>query len=106
MLRIRPRRSPILSMKHADPAALDRLEPLLARLRRHDGLKEKSRGVFYRGGRAFLHFHEHGDGELHADLRLTGDDFDRFEITTAAQRSRFLARVAKALGDGKQPRGR
>ena len=92
-------------MKHAGPAALDRLEPLLAQLRRRDGLKEKSRGVFYLSGRAFLHFHEHGDGELHADIRMKGDDFDRIEVTTPAQRTRVLALVAKALGDGK-PTGR
>ncbi len=47
-------------MKHAGPKALDRLEPLLERLRRHGGLKEKSRGCFYLGGKGFLHFHEHG----------------------------------------------
>jgi len=34
-------------VKHARAAALDRLEPLLVQLRRHDRLKEKSRGAFY-----------------------------------------------------------
>ena len=88
-------------MKHATPSALDRLEPLLAQLRRRERLKEKSRGVFYFAGRAFLHFHEHGDGELHADIRLKGDDFDRFDVTRAAERAKLLALVDKALGDGK-----
>jgi hypothetical protein len=86
-------------MKHAGPAALDRLEPLLAQLRRHPRLKEKSRGAFYRGSRAFLHFHEHGE-EFYADIRLT-DDFERFPATKACERKALMARVAEALGDGK-----
>ena len=45
-------------MKHAGPAALDRLDPLLAEIRTLPGLVEKGRGVFYRRGKAFLHFHE------------------------------------------------
>ena len=43
-------------MKHATAGALDRLEPLLAKVRRHGGLKEKSRGVFYFKSKAVLHF--------------------------------------------------
>ena len=83
-------------MKHAGPAALDRLEPLLKTLRREPRLKEKSRGAFYRAGRAFLHFHEHGD-ELFADIRL-GDDFERHPATKAAECADLLKRVDKALG--------
>ncbi len=90
-------------MKHAGQAALDRLEPLLETLRREPRLKEKSRGAFYRGGRAFLHFHEHGD-ELFADIRLT-DDFERLPVTKATERAALLKLVAGALGaktnDGK-----
>lgn len=78
-------------MKHAGKDALDRLEPLLAALRGRAGLKEKSRGVFYRAGRAFLHFHEHGE-ELFADLR-TGDDFERFPATSPAERRVLIARM-------------
>jgi hypothetical protein len=87
-------------MKHAGAQALDRLEPLLERLRRHAALKEKSRGCFYLGGRSFLHFHEHGVGELYADLGL-GDAFERLPAMTEAQRKIILARTAKVLGDGK-----
>jgi len=83
-------------VKHAGPAALDRLEPLLAELRALDGLKEKARGVFYRRSRAFLHFHEDSSG-LHADLRLAGEAFDRFRIEDAAERAALLARVRAAL---------
>ncbi|MBI3677147.1 MAG: hypothetical protein HY243_11100 [Proteobacteria bacterium] len=85
-------------MKHAGSAALDRLEPLLEKLRAHAALKEKSRGAFYRGGKAFLHFHEHGE-EFFADVRLR-DDFERFCATSAADRSTLLKKIAAALGDG------
>lgn len=85
-------------MKHAGQDALDRLEPFLGQLRKRVALKEKSRGTFYRGSRAFLHFHEHG-AEFYADLR-TGDDFERFAATTVADRKALLHRVDAALGDG------
>jgi hypothetical protein len=88
-------------MKHAGPDALDRLEPLLAALRACGGIKEKSRGVFYRGSKAFLHFHEHG-AEFFADLR-TADDFERFPATTKADRASLLKRVGALLGDGNRP---
>ena len=82
-------------MKHATPAALDCLEPFLRELRRLDGLKEKSRGTFYRGSRAFLHFHEHGD-EFYADARIAVD-FERFPATTAAQRKMLLRTLKTVL---------
>jgi hypothetical protein len=84
-------------MKHAGPAALDRLEPLLKKLRRLSAVKEKSRGIFYRGGRAFLHFHEHG-AEFYADLK-TGAEFERFPATSAREREALLRRVDKAVKD-------
>ena len=59
-------------MKHATAEALDRLEPLLDRVRALPALKEKSRGVFYFKSRAVLHFHEDPTG-LFADFRATGD---------------------------------
>lgn len=72
-------------MKHASPAALDQLEPLLAEIRAlGGGLKEKSRGTFYLKSRAFLHFHEDPKG-LFADVRdAEGRDFERFDVTDAA----------------------
>ena len=82
-------------MKHAGPQALDRLEPFLEKLRTIPALKEKSRGAFYRGGRAFLHFHEHGEG-LWADVR-TGDDFERLAATTAKDRVALMKRLKAAL---------
>jgi len=84
-------------MKHAGPAALNELEPLLKDLRTLPGLKEKARGVFYRNSRAFLHFHEDPDG-LFADLRFAGEaDFERFRVTTKAERKRFVSLVRIGL---------
>ncbi len=91
-------------MKHAGPEALDALEPLLAELRERTALKERSRGVYYRAGRAFLHFHEHGDDALHADLR-TGEDFERFPATTQAERRALLRRIDGLLLGGGKPAG-
>jgi hypothetical protein len=66
-------------VKHAGAAALDAIEPLLEKLRALPGLKEKSRGVFYRGSKAFLHFHEDPTG-LYADVRNTAGNFDRIRL--------------------------
>jgi len=85
-------------MKHASAAALDRLEPLLKQIRKRTGLKEKSRGAFYCGSRAFLHFHEDGP-RFFADIRLK-EDFERFPATTAADRSALLTRIDAVLKRG------
>ena len=82
-------------MKHAGPAALDHLEPLLRALRKIEGLKEKSRGVFYRSGKAFLHFHEHGD-EFYADVRLASD-FELHPVNKRSERTILLKKVKAAL---------
>jgi hypothetical protein len=85
-------------MKHATPAALDALEPLLAELRTLPGLAEKSRGVFYRKGRAFLHFHEDPKG-LFADVRdAGGSDFERLDVSEPAGRARLLAVARERRG--------
>ena len=81
-------------MKHATPAALDQIEELLEKLRAYP-LKERSRGTFYRGSSAFLHFHEDPAG-VFADLKLRGD-FERFRVSTRAERAAFLRAVATEL---------
>ncbi|UTP41538.1 hypothetical protein M9M90_10290 [Phenylobacterium sp. LH3H17] len=84
-------------MRHAGQAALDALEPLLARLRALPGLTEKSRGVFYRKSKAFLHFHEDPTG-LFADIRnAAGDDFDRFEVTHENGREALFTAASQRL---------
>jgi len=85
----------LLAMKHASSTALDRLEPILRELRKRP-LKEKSRGAFYCGSRAFLHFHEDGD-QFFADVRLKGDDFDRYPATTKVEQAALLKKVDAAL---------
>lgn len=82
-------------MKHAGPTAFDQLEDTLRDLRELSGLKEKSRGVFYRSGKAFLHFHEDPTG-LYADLR-SGPLFERFPVNTASEKATFLERVGATL---------
>lgn len=85
-------------MKHAGAAALDALEPLLAQVRALPGLTERSRGVFYRKGQAFLHFHEDPKG-LFADVRdESGRDFDRFDVTGDDARTALLAATVARLG--------
>jgi len=83
-------------MRHARDDDLDRIGPLLAELRAIDGLQEKSRGVFYRGSRACLHFHADG-GDTYADVRFGGDEFERTRATTRAEQRALLAAVRRAL---------
>ena len=82
-------------MKHLTSTGLDELDGLLRDLRGVDGLAERSRGVFYRGSRAFLHFHEDPTG-LYADVRLDGVEFERMRVTTKAERKKLLSRVRAA----------
>lgn len=84
-------------MKHAGEAALDDLEPLLAKLRALPRLKEKKRGTFYVGSKAFLHFHEDPEGPF-ADLKMALDgDFERFRVRTALERARLVRFARRAL---------
>jgi hypothetical protein len=78
-------------VKHVTASGLDELDDVLKELRGVDGLKEKSRGVFYRGSRAFLHFHEDPNG-FYADVRIDAD-FERMRVTTKAERKRLLSVV-------------
>lgn len=89
-------------MKHAGPATLVRLAALLDALRGVRGLKERASGTFYRGGRAFLHFHEDPAGDF-ADVRLDGHTFTRLPVTTTAEQAACLARVRGALGREEPP---
>ncbi len=78
-------------MKHAGSAALDDLAALLEALRAAPGLKERSRGVFYRKSKPFLHFHEDPKG-LFADVRdAAGADWERFDVTGPEGRAALLA---------------
>jgi hypothetical protein len=58
-------------------------------------LRERKRGYFSRGGRAFLHFHEDAD-ELYADVRLT-DRFERLPVSTFEDQAALMSVVRKTL---------
>ena len=82
-------------MRHATQEDLDRLETLLAELRKLSQLRERKRGSFSRGSRAFLHFHEDA-GYLYVDVRLD-NIFQRLRVTSRSEQADFLARVRDAL---------
>ena len=86
-------------MKHISSEELDKLEGLLAELRKREGLKEKKRGVFYRKSRAFLHFHEDPAG-LFVDVRLGPFDFDRFSVNSRADWKSLLTKIDACLAGG------
>jgi hypothetical protein len=85
-------------VRHATESDLDRLEALLAELRRLPQLQERKRGSFSRGSRAFVHFHEDA-GYLYADVRLDSK-FERKKVTSASEQADFLSQVLQALGSG------
>ena len=91
-------------MRHATDADLDHLEGLLVVLREISGLRERKRGSFSRGSRAFLHFHAHEDA-LYVDVRF-GAAFERLRVTSAEERAVFLARVRDALSSSTNHPGR
>jgi len=83
-------------VKHAGPAALDGIEPMLVTLRGLPGLKEKSRGTFYRGSKAFIHFHEDPAG-MFADVRLT-DEFERMRVSSRREQHACIRKIQAVLG--------
>jgi hypothetical protein len=82
-------------MRHATQEDLDQLEVLLAQLRQLPQLRERRRGYFSWGGRAFLHFHEDA-GDYYVDVKLDSK-FQRMKITSRSEQAVFLTRVEEAL---------
>jgi hypothetical protein len=82
-------------MRHATPEDLDRVEALLVGLRQLPQLRERERGYFSRGSRAFLHFHEDA-GDLYVDVRLDSA-FQRVRVTSRDEQADLLSRVRNAL---------
>jgi hypothetical protein len=82
-------------MKHAGPDALDQLNDVLLRLREIPTLVERSRGVFYRSNKAFLHFHEDPTG-LYADMRQVGS-FERVPGNSISERDALVHLVRRAM---------
>jgi hypothetical protein len=64
-------------VRHATEDDLDRLEALLAELRMFPQMRERRRGYFSLGAKAFLHFHEEA-GDFYVDVKL-GGEFQRLE---------------------------
>jgi hypothetical protein len=64
-------------MKHACATSLDGLESLLKDIRASVALKEKKRGVFYLGSKAFLHFHKTPRGCTRLDNHLGNGGLER-----------------------------
>ena len=88
-------------MRHATQEDLDQLEALLVELRKFSPLRERKRGYFSWGGRAFLHFHEDA-GNLYVDVRLDSK-FQRMKVTSRTDQARFLARVTETLQSNGRP---
>lgn len=84
-------------MRHAGPAALAQLGPVLRVLRKLPMLVERTPGSFYFKARACLHFHEDGAG-LFADFKRDGANFERFVVTTRVEQQSFLDVVQASLG--------
>jgi hypothetical protein len=81
-------------MRHARDQDLDRIEDLLAQVRTLPGLKEKKRGVFYRKGRGFLHFHEDPKG-MFADI---SDPDERMDVTGPEGQAALMEAARRRLG--------
>jgi len=84
-------------VRHATHEDLDRIEALLAELRKIRQLRERKRGYFSRGSRAFLHFHEDA-GALYVDVKLDGA-FRRMRVTSPGEQADFLAHVQRAVAE-------
>ena len=85
-------------MRHATPDDLVEIDGLLRDLRAIDGLVEKRPGVFSHRSRAFLHFHADPAG-LYADVRLSGEDFERRPVRTRTQQHELVRDVRAVIGD-------
>ena len=78
-------------MKHAGPATLERIGPLLRKLRSRPALREARPGVFSLKSRAFLHFHDDPSG-IYADVRFSAE-FVRLRVTTRSEQADLLDRI-------------
>ena len=82
-------------MKHATEQALGKITPLLKQIRKFPELKEKKKGIFYKGYIAFLHFHEDGK-ELFADLKVK-DLWKRICVNSKPEQVKLISMIRKIL---------
>ncbi len=78
-------------MKHANSQSLVFLAGLLGAIRQRNGPIEKKPGIFYRKGKAFIHFHEDQAG-LFMVIR-DGEEWLRLPAEEAAQCLREIDRI-------------
>jgi hypothetical protein len=64
-------------------------------------LRERKRGYFSWGGRAFLHFHEDA-GDYYVDVKLDSR-FQRVKVTSRSDQALLLTRVKEALRSNGRP---
>jgi len=83
------------AVRHAGPATLERIAPLLEALRARPALREARPGVFSLKSRAFLHFHDDPDG-MYADVRLA-DEFVRLRVSSPSEQADLLERIDDRL---------
>lgn len=86
----------IADVKHAGPATLAQIEPLLRDIRSHAALRERTPGSFYVKSKGYLHFHEDPAG-VFADVKLDLREFTRLRATTAKEQRALLTLIAKSL---------
>ena len=84
-------------MRHARAEDLDRIEPLLVRLRELGVLKERKRGCFYFKGKGFVHFHEDPKG-MFADIRQAESRDDRrMKVDAPREQDALFAQAKRVL---------
>ena len=86
-------------MKHAGPAALKALAPLLAEIRCDlpGAVIERKPGTFYCKGKGLLHFHEDPAG-FFADLKIDGA-WRRFSVNRSAETATFMTAWRRRLAE-------
>jgi hypothetical protein len=82
-------------MKHATKEGLIPIAGLLDKIRLEARVKERRTGIFYRSGKAFLHFHEDPRG-IFADIRGPAD-WERFAVSDRSGQASLLARLSELL---------
>ena len=85
------------AMKHATTQTLRSLSALLVEIRKRDSIRERKLGIFYKGARSFLHFHENPAG-LFADVSR-GADFVRYPVNTRVQWKVLLDAIDDVLAE-------
>jgi hypothetical protein len=87
-------------MKHATAEDLIPIASLLDKIRREKRISERTFGIFYFRGKAFLHFHRDPRG-LFADLRGP-DDWERLTVNGRRGQALLLTKMSQLLSNSNQ----